>query len=162
MMRKILTAALALFVIIQFLRPARDNNDASAQASNINNFLAVPADIDQTLKTSCYDCHSNRTNYPWYSAVQPFGWWLDHHVYEGKKELNFDAFGGYSLRRQFHKLEEVEEMIEEDEMPLSSYTLIHRGSKLSPEQKRQLITWSEKARAEMSAKYPADSLKAKK
>ncbi len=159
-MRKILTVLLLLFLVLQVFRPARDNRAEGPSSRNINNFTSVPADIDQMLKTSCYDCHSNNTAYPWYSAIQPVGWWLDNHVSEGKKELNFDEFGGYNLRRQFHKLEEVEEMVSEDAMPLSSYTLIHTGARLSAEQKRQLITWSQKARAEMQARYPADSLKA--
>jgi hypothetical protein len=149
---------LLAFIVIQLFRPSKDNNSTAASLANINNFCTVPSDIDQALKSSCYDCHSNKTNYPWYSSVQPIGWWLESHIKEGKKELNFDEFGNYPLRRKYHKMEEIGEMVDEDEMPLSSYTLIHTSSKLSPEQKRQLVIWSEQIRSDMKARYPIDSL----
>ena len=102
------------------------------------------------LQTSCFDCHSNYTNYPWYTNIQPIGWWLNHHVDEGKEELNFSEFESYSLKRKLHKLEEIKEMVEEGEMPLSSYTLIHGDTKLSPEQKEILYTWVTETRLYLS------------
>lgn len=162
MIRKILLFLLAVLVVLQIFRPKLDNHTEGASANNINNFATVPSDVDQALKTSCYDCHSNNTQYPWYASVQPIGWWLRDHIREGKKELNFDDFGSYALRRQFHKLEEIGDEVEHDEMPLSSYTLIHTNAKLSAEQKRSLVNWTEQVRNDMKAKYPADSLIKKK
>lgn len=161
-MRKLLLFLLLVLLVLQFFRPSRNNISVVPSAANINNFASVPSDIDQMLKTSCYDCHSNNTVYPWYSAIQPVGWWLDDHIKEGKRELNFDVYGDYSLRKRFHKLEEIGEMVDEDEMPLSSYSLVHTNAKLSLEQKRQLLAWAERARADMQSKYPADSLAPKK
>ena len=160
-MRKTLFWLIAVLIVLQFFRPDRNNVSAGPSAANINNFAAVPADIDQLLKTSCYDCHSNNTRYPWYAGVQPVGWWLGKHISEGKKELNFDAFGDYPLRRRYHKLEELEDMVDHDEMPLASYTLLHKAARLSAEQKRQLVAWSEAVRKEMEENYPVDSLKRK-
>jgi hypothetical protein len=162
MVRKILLLLLVILVVLQIFRPKLTNTATVASPTNINNSFTVPADIDQVLKTSCYDCHSNKTAYPWYSAIQPVGWWLQDHVNEGKKELNFDEFGTYSLRRQFKKLEEIGEQVDEGEMPLTSYTIIHTNAKLTLEQKRQLMGWSDQLRAGMKAKYPADSLARKK
>lgn len=162
MIRKILLFLLVLLIILQVFRPRLTNTATVASATNINNSFTVPADIDQVLKTSCYDCHSNKTNYPWYAAIQPVGWWLQDHIDEGRKELNFDEFGSYSLRRKFKKLEEISEQVDEGEMPLSSYTIIHTNSKLTPEQKRQVVAWSDQLQNEMKAKYPADSLIRKK
>jgi hypothetical protein len=162
MVKKILLFLLAALVIIQFFRPKLDNNSTAANADNINNFANVPADIDQALKTSCYDCHSNKTTYPWYASVQPVGWWLQDHINDGKKELNFDEFGSYTPRRQYHKLEEIGDEVEHGEMPLSSYTIIHSNSKLSAEQKRQIVSWTEQLMNDMKAKYPIDSLVRKK
>jgi Haem-binding domain len=162
MIRKILLFMLVVLVVMQLFRPKLTNIATVASAGNINNSFTVPADIDQVLKTSCYDCHSNKTTYPWYASIQPVGWWLEDHINEGKKELNFDEFGKYNLRRQYKKLEEISEQVEEGEMPLSSYTIIHTNSKLTPEQKRQVVGWSDQLLAEMKAKYPADSLIRKK
>ncbi|HPZ87406.1 MAG TPA: heme-binding domain-containing protein [Flavihumibacter sp.] len=160
-MRRFFFLLILVLIVLQLFRPDKSNVSASPSKANINNFVTVPAEIDQLLKTSCYDCHSNNTSYPWYANVQPVGWWLSHHVNEGKNELNFDAFGDYTLRRKYHKLEEIDEMIEQEDMPLTSYTLIHKNAKLSAEQKTQLIAWSEKARKEMEEIYPIDSLKRK-
>ena len=58
-------------------------------ASDITHVAQVPERVQGILKTSCYDCHSNRTVYPWYSKINLVGWWLNHHIEEGKGELNF-------------------------------------------------------------------------
>lgn len=162
MIRKILLFLLAVLVVLQIFRPKLDNHSQGPSANNINNFASVPSDVDQMLKTSCYDCHSNNTQYPWYASIQPVGWWLRDHINDGKKELNFDEFGSYALRRQYHKLEELGDEVEHEEMPLSSYTLIHTNAKLSAEQRRMLVNWSEQAMNDMKAKYPVDSLIRKK
>jgi hypothetical protein len=157
MIRKILLFLLVVLIIMQVIRPKLDNNSGST-AHSIATITTIPDETGQLLKSSCNDCHSNTTVYPWYAHVQPVGWWLDDHVNEGKKELNFDEFTTYPLRKQYHKLEEVVEMVKEKEMPLNSYTWIHKDADLSTEQRQQLISWSEKLMADMKAKYPLDSL----
>ncbi|TND09252.1 MAG: hypothetical protein FD123_1655 [Bacteroidetes bacterium] len=149
---------LIAFVVIQFFRPEK-NISTAVQPKNISTAVYVPAPVDTILRTSCYDCHSNNTVYPWYSYVQPFAWWLGDHVNEGKGEINFDDFASYRLRRQFHKIEEIEEMVVENEMPLSSYTLIHRDAVLSDDQKKLLTGWCHAVMDTMKAHYPEDSLK---
>jgi hypothetical protein len=153
---------LVLFVLVQFY-PAPKKNEASGINSNdITLAHNVPADALQILKTSCYDCHSNNTIYPWYSKIQPVALWLGNHVDEGKGELNFSEFGSYSLRRQYRKLEEINEQIKEGEMPLSSFTLIHTDAKLSPAQKVVVANWVTALRDSFKANYPPDSLQRKK
>lgn len=159
-MKKIGIGLLLVLIVIQFIRPGK-NQSANAGESFEKQF-AVSEEVKGILKTSCYDCHSNNTVYPWYSQVQPVGWWLQHHVDEGKAELNFDEFASYAPRRQFHKLEEIEEMLNEKEMPLSSYLIIHGDAELSATQTTALIDWTNAMRDTMKAHYPADSLKMKK
>jgi len=143
MIRKILLALLILLVAIQLFRPEK-NLSGSNNPNAIDVHYTIPKEIGSVLRNSCYDCHSNNTSYPWYSNVQPFAWWLQNHVNEGKEELNFDEFNGYDAKKKIHKLDEVVEMIKEDEMPLSSYTLIHRQAELSPQDKDMLIAWASK------------------
>ena len=157
MIRKILLFLLVVLIVMQVIRPKLDNNSGTATHS-IATITSIPDETGQLLKSSCNDCHSNTTIYPWYAHVQPVGWWLDDHVNEGKKELNFDEFTTYPVRKQYHKLEEVVEMVKEKEMPLNSYTWIHKDADLSTEQRQQLVSWSEKLMADMKAKYPLDSL----
>lgn len=149
---------LAVLVIIQFIQPGKNNQDTD-MANDISKVVTVPAAVHQVLKTSCYDCHSNYTNYPWYASIQPIGWWLKDHIDEGKGSLNFQEFALVKPRpnseyntkekRQDHKLEEVAEVVEEGEMPLESYTLIHGDSKLTAEQKKLITDWVQTARAEI-------------
>jgi hypothetical protein len=143
--KKFLYAVVAILILIQFIRPERNLGKAETE-----NTIFVNAEVGTILQTSCFDCHSNYTNYPWYTNIQPIGWWLNHHVDEGKEELNFSEFETYSLKRKLHKLEEIKEMVEEGEMPLSSYTLIHGDTKLSPEQKEILYTWVTETRLYLS------------
>jgi hypothetical protein len=111
------------------------------------------------LKTSCYDCHSNNTYYPWYNNIQPVAWWLKNHVDEGKRELNFSEFAAYRIGRQYRKLDEVNKQIKEGEMPLESYTLIHGNAKLNEQQKLMVANWVSAIRDSIKAQYPEDSLK---
>jgi hypothetical protein len=142
MVKKIAIGLLVALVIIQFFRPAR-NISADKSPNDITNKYAVPASVQEILKTSCYDCHSNNTVYPWYANIQPVAWWLADHVNEGKKELNFSDFLTYSPKKAHHKLEEVNEMVKEGEMPLQSYTIIHQNAKLSEPQKLEIATWAD-------------------
>lgn len=158
--KKIFLGLLIVFVILQFFRPSKTNLPVVADHTISATFNISPG-IKSTLETSCYDCHSNRTTFPWYTEIQPVGWWLQDHVNEGRGELNFDEFATYSPRRQFHKLEEIGEQVEEGEMPLTSYTIMHGKAKLSDVQKKELKDWSDAMRDSMKLHYPADSLKMK-
>jgi hypothetical protein len=158
--KKILWLLLVLFIIIQFFHPGK-NVSSTPSEKHISKTFAVPGGVQVILDKSCADCHSNNTVYPWYVHLQPVDWWMNGHVRDGKEELNFDEFASYSLRRQFRKFEEIGDQVREEEMPLSSYTLIHRDAILSEDQREALLKWSEDMQNEMKAKYPADSLKRK-
>ncbi len=101
----------------------------------------VPKQVEHIIKTSCYDCHSNNTNYPWYNKVQPVAWLLEDHVEHGKEELNFNEWADYSDRRKNSKLKSIISQIEDEEMPLDSYTLIHRDAILSEIEKKEIVKY---------------------
>lgn len=161
MLKKILKRTfqilLVAFIVIQFIRPAK-NEAAGTSNNDISKIYAMPADVATILKTSCYDCHSNNTVYPWYAQVQPAAWWLDEHIKDGKKDLNFSEFKSYSIRRQYRKLEEIDELVKEGEMPLDEYLWIHKNAKLNVQQKLVLANWVTTLRDTIKANYPADSL----
>ncbi|MDX1936780.1 MAG: heme-binding domain-containing protein [Flavihumibacter sp.] len=161
MFKKIALALLIIFVVMQFFRPAK-NTSTVAAAANIASKYNTPDNVQAVLKKACNDCHSNNTTYPWYAAVQPVGWWLDHHVDEGKQELNLDDFLNYGLRKQYHKLEEIIEQVKTGEMPLNSYTWTHKDAILTMEEKALLTSWSQSIRTQMEQQYPMDSLIRKK
>ena len=159
--KKVLIVLLVLFIIIQFFRPEK-NVQTTISSNDIVAHMAVPVNVQNILYKACYDCHSNNTTYPWYAEVQPAAWWLDDHIKEGKKELNFNEFASFRLRRQFHKLEEITEVVKSKEMPLESYTVIHSDADLTQEERETLVSWAGATMETMRAKYPMDSLMAPK
>jgi hypothetical protein len=158
----LLLVIVVLLVLIQFVPHPPKNITAGNSVNDIHQKYTVPADVERILKSSCYDCHSNNTEYPWYAKIQPVAWWLGDHIKDGKKHFNFSEFLSYSLRKQYHKLEEINEQLEDDEMPLPSYTFIHREADLSETEKSLLINWANGVRNTMSNTYPIDSLVKKK
>jgi len=141
MIKKIAYILLALLIIIQFIRPAR-NLSSAEEVNHISKKYTVPAHVNTVLEKACNDCHSNNTVYPWYSNIQPVGFWLNNHIKEGKGELNFSEFLTYSPKKAHHKMEEVVEMVKEGEMPLNSYTWIHTDSKLTEAERVALTDWA--------------------
>jgi hypothetical protein len=148
--KKILLGLIILFIVIQLIRPTH-NMTNQVQQGDIGRQFAVPEHVQNILKRSCYDCHSNNTRYPWYAHIQPAGWYLAHHVKEGKAELNFNEFAHYSRRRQLSKFKSIAGSIKDGTMPLSSYTLLHRDAQLSAEEKELLINWASKTRDSLLA-----------
>src|SRR5579863_32048 len=156
MFRKILLVLFALLIIIQFVRPAKNLSGDSTRA--MATLYPIPADVSKILETSCADCHSNKTVYPWYAEVQPVGWWLNNHIKNGKRHFNLDEFTGRRIASQYKKMDDCIEQLKDGDMPLDSYLWIHKYAKLSPEDNQKLIDWCESVKAEIKAKYPADSL----
>jgi hypothetical protein len=141
--KKILIVLVIAFVAIQFIPSARNQN-GQISASDITKTVNVPENVLSVLKTSCYDCHSNNTSYPWYSHIQPARLVQDRHVKDGKENLNFSDFGSYSDRKKRNKLRAIGSSIEDGIMPLSSYTMMHSDAKLSPQNKALIISWAKR------------------
>ena len=156
-LKRVFQVLVLAFIVIQFFRPTKNKTEGISN-NDITKLYAVPQDVQNILKTSCYDCHSNNTVYPWYSYIQPVAWWLDGHIKDGKKDLNFSEFGSYRIRRQYKKLEEINELVKKDKMPLDSYLWIHKNAKLNDQQKLTLANWVVAVRDTIKATYPPDSL----
>ncbi len=159
--KKILLVLLLALIVIQFIHPKK-NKAEGPQPNFIGNSFAIPDDVKTILAKACNDCHSNNSTYPWYAKIQPVHWWLDGHIKDGKKHLNFDEYTHKSLRTQFHKMEETVDMVKKGEMPLNSYTWTHKDAKLTDEEKNKIIGWANTVMDTMKAKYPIDSLVRKK
>jgi hypothetical protein len=157
MIRKILIVLLIALVAIQFFHPKK-NKAEGEQPNYIGKIFTVPDDVHSILAKACNDCHSNNTRYPWYCNFQPIDWWTNDHVKEGKREINFDEFSNKSLRYQYNKIGAVAEQIKKGEMPLNSYTWIHKDAILTDAEKSIIYAWTDVIRDSMKAKYPIDSL----
>ena len=139
---------LVLLAAIQFIRPAK-NRGAAEGPQDVASRVTVPADVRLLLADACYNCHSDRTAYPWYANVEPVGWWLADHVNEAKAHLNFSRFADYPPKQAARKLEGVAKLVDKQDMPLASYTWLHPEARLTAGQRARLVAWARAARAQI-------------
>ena len=120
LLKWILAILAGIFLFLQFFQPDRNlgNHQTSTDLFEITN---VNDSIKNTLISSCYDCHSNHTDYPWYSYIAPLSFVINKHVMLGKEELNFSTWGSLSTTEQIVLLVNICEVLENNEMPLKSY-----------------------------------------
>lgn len=143
-MKKMLVVLLVAFIIIQFF-PIDKTNPPVDAGMDFLKIKKTPEPIAKIISTSCYDCHSNETKYPWYFSIAPASWFLQNHVKEGRKHLNFSTFAMYEPKRQIKKMEECVELIEKHEMPLESYYIGHQDAKITDIQRQELIKYFKRA-----------------
>jgi len=142
-LKYILLLALAALVIMQFIRP--DKNQGGYESIAAFEADTKPTkEILEILKNNCYDCHSAETKYPWYAEIAPVSYWLADHIKHGTHHFNVSEWGSYSLKKKDHKLDELIEMVEKKEMPLDSYTWLHGN--LSEEDAQLLVRWAQLVR----------------
>ncbi len=137
MLRIVLIVLIAAFLVAQVFRPNRVNPPVDPAKA-----LQAPPSVQAILDRSCNDCHSNNTRWPWYTNISPLSWWIADHVKEGRRELNFSEFNGYTERRKGKKLEEICEQVQQGEMPLKNYVPLHPEAKLSDADQQTLCSWT--------------------
>lgn len=106
----------------------------------------VPPEVRVILERSCQDCHSERTHYPWYSYVAPASLLIRRDVARGRARLNLSRWSGYSLARRERFLSEIANQVEDHDMPLPVYTLIHRQARLSDRETQAVFHWTQAER----------------
>ncbi|MFK8059213.1 MAG: heme-binding domain-containing protein [Polaribacter sp.] len=153
-LKKILVFLLIALVIAQFFGPEKNDGDLAS----VSTFIAEtnpPENVKKILETTCFDCHSSKTNYPWYNSITPVNYWLNDHIKDGKKHLNFSKWASYSLKKKEHKMDELYEEVEKGEMPLNSYTWTHSDANLTPEQIEAIVTWGKKIQGDYKQQMTA-------
>lgn len=139
----LLIAFLAVFALIQF----KVIDKSPIEINPESDFLMIeqaPKEVVELIQTSCYDCHSNLTTYPWYSNIAPVSWWLKGHIDKGRGKLNFSEWDSYSIEESDTLKVKSADMIEKKWMPILTYKIIHKESRLSDEQRALLIGWLKK------------------
>ena len=137
----ILAIVLFIFIAIQFYQPALNVDKGQVYTTDFTQVYKMPVEVKAMLQTSCYDCHSNNTKYVWYDYIQPARAIVENHINNAKEDLNFNEWGTYTNRKQERLLNSIKEQIETKQMPLSSYTLMHKDAKLNDEQIKVLTNW---------------------
>lgn len=136
----VIIIVIGIIALIQFIRIDTVNPEVVPEKDFLN-VTQAPTEIANILTTSCYDCHSNQTKYPWYSQIAPVSWLLKKHINEGRKNVNFSTWADYTPDKQISMKEDCVEMVEESEMPLKSYTILHSDAKLTDASRQALIDW---------------------
>lgn len=150
-MRKILKIVFVIlivgFVVMQFFQPKSNISDDNSGL--ITEQVQMPADIKLMFEDACLNCHSNNTNYWWYNKISPVSWMVNDHITEGKKELNLSEWDEMDIYDKIGTLDDISKEVSRKEMPLKSYTLVHRKAKLSDEQIKIFVDWTESYSAEL-------------
>ena len=138
--RKIIIGLLVLVVVVQTIQPTH-NTSKTLSENDISKTYAISEQVHSIFREKCYDCHSNNTRYPWYSYIQPIGWWLAAHIYDGKEHLDFSEFKTYPKKKAIHKLEELSESINEGWMPIDTYLWIHHDATITLSDRDAINAW---------------------
>ncbi|TGK35451.1 heme-binding protein [Leptospira gomenensis] len=134
MKKKIAIVVFTVFVLFQFFPFSVPSGDNSGE-------IEAPEEVKKILRRSCYDCHSDLTEWPWYTKLFPVNVYLYHHVEEGRAELNFSEWKSLTRKERATKADSVSEVLEEGEMPLRDYLFLHPEAKLSAEDLEVLRDW---------------------
>lgn len=134
MLKKILIALAVIVVGIQFIPVDRSNPPVTQE-------IDAPANVKSILKTSCYDCHSNETDWPWYSYVAPVSFLVASDVQNARKRVNFSEWDKYDDEKKEKKKGAILDDVEEGEMPLPKYLIMHPGAEMNSEKIKVLKDW---------------------
>ncbi len=145
MIKRILIIVLIIFAILQLFQPDRNLSSENLK-SDIANHYNIPDSIENLINTSCYDCHSNNTDYPWFINVQPIGWYMQAKVTRGKQHLNFSEFGTLKKEIAIRRLTEIDEVMKRNIMPLKAYKFYNSSSNLTEGQRSTISKWAQSLR----------------
>ena len=135
-MKLALLIFLIIFIVRQFIQPNKENIVVDKNLE-----IKAPTEVMTLLKTSCFDCHSNETTWPWYSKIAPFSWVVANHVNTGRKALNFSTWENYSPQLKEEKLKAIYRTAYAS-MPLPSYIYAHEEANLTKEQRSMIRDWT--------------------
>jgi cytochrome c551/c552 len=137
-LKKLAVGLIAVFIVVQFVPVARVNPTERGQ-------LAAPSEVQALLQRACYDCHSNETQWPWYSQIAPMSFLIARDVTEGRREINFSTWSQYNERRKTRKLKEIAKQVEKGKMPQWYYVSLHPDAKLSAADRELIIKWAKQS-----------------
>ena len=132
----IIVVMVAVFIVMQLLPYGKDlSNPPVLREPDWDS----PA-TRELAQAACFDCHSNETNWPWYSQIAPVSWLLEYDVKTGRSFFNFSEWeDGRILPEEFAFV------INNSSMPPWQYMIIHPEARLSVDQKQALIRGLERS-----------------
>lgn len=143
--KKIIMGLLLVFAAAQCFRPQK-NEGAASYADAFVADTHPPKEVQVILRRACFDCHSDVTRYPWYAAITPVNYWLEHHIKHGKSHFNISHWSAYTTKEKDEKLKNLIDAFEHGWMPLESYTWIHKDAIPNDTEVKHVVGWAKHAR----------------
>ncbi len=109
------------------------------------------AAVLHTLEKSCQNCHSERTEWPWYSYVAPVSWLIENDVHQGRSHMNLSRWQQYDSEKQHELLAAMGAVARNHIMPPPRYTFLHPGSRPSPVELERIYQWTRMERRRLTA-----------
>jgi len=138
-MKQTIYIIIVLLLVSQFFRPTLENKKIDKNIA-----LKAPKSIEKILQRACNDCHSNQTNFPFYSYIGPFSWSIASHVNTGREVLNFSEWQKIPKDIKAKRLKRISTITEMNIMPLPSYAWIHHNARLTKKEKEELVAFFKK------------------
>ena len=142
---RVLIAGIAVFAGLQVIPVDRSNPPVEA-ARTIFASEALPPKVEAVLRRSCQDCHSNQTQWPWYSYVAPMSWIVAHDVHAARRQMNLSEWASYSDKKRESRLNGICEQVVNGDMPEGKYALIHRRARVTEDERAAICQWVERSR----------------
>jgi hypothetical protein len=140
----IIVSLFFIFIVIQFFPPKKNDNLVNPQ-NDIVFKMEIPTAVKKKIVDACYDCHSNKTAYPFYNNIAPVSWMIARDIKEGKEHLNFSEWANYDRKTQIKLLTKICDEIKAGEMPLKSYVFLHGRAVINPKELDEICQWTEQA-----------------
>jgi len=154
-LKRIGLGTLAAVIVVQFVRPERTNPPFDP-TKTLDSSMAIPREVLAKLRTSCYDCHSSETRWPWYSAITPVNFLLASDVRRGRGRMNFSEWALMKPGKMQSRLESMSDMVGHREMPLKTYLFLHPEARLSDEEIKMITDWADSAQDSIAVASAAE------
>ena len=138
---RIFFALLGAFVVGQLFRPEL-TNPKSDPALSIKSYPGVPPEVIAKMEVACFDCHSNDTQWPWYSHLTPVNYLIADDVNSGRRRVNFSEWNNYSTGKLKSILDNIYDQVYNHEMPLKKYQWMHPQAKLTDAELKMICDWA--------------------
>ena len=103
---------------------------------------SAPQDVTLLVGRACADCHSTRTQWPWYSRIAPISWLVESDVRRGREHMNLSEWDGYSDEEKRARLAAIATMVANRRMPPVSYQLAHSAARLTDMERTRISDWA--------------------
>ena len=102
----------------------------------------IPLSVAGIFGHACIDCHSENTQWPWYSRLAPASWLVESDVKRARKRMNFSRWDSLDTGEKRFLLTAIATVIENREMPPRRYVMLHPGAALSADESVEVIEWT--------------------